>query len=195
LKTTNPYIFFCDVETTGFSPLYNDVIQVACIVADKDLNIIDTFDGGIRPTSRKNWTMKSQEVHGITFNEALRFPPGKKVAIDLLWFLNRFKADDNQPLLFVAHEYHGFDFKFFENIFRRENLDNSFRKVFNYNCRESTLEMADKYKKVTGLDKSKLNILAEYFNIYLDHHSAVSDVNACYEVYKNFKNMKFGLGI
>lgn len=197
LKSNNPFIFFLDLETTGFSPVKNDAIQLAALVAKKEGDEyikLDTINEFMRPNCRETWTEGAERIHKISLAEALTFQHPRDALVKLLNFLVPYKHENNEPLLFVDHSMRMFDYKFLLNAFMKEGLEQSFAKVFNPQHYESTVTIANTYKPATGLQNSKLGTVAEYFKIELDHHEASSDVNACFEIYKQFKKMKLGLG-
>lgn len=199
MKNNNPYIFITDLETTGFSPMRNDMIELAGIIAKKDddgkYQKIATFNERCRPYSRESWTEGAEEAHKITLHEALGFQHPRGMLINFLNFMVPFKSASNWPLTFVFHGKNKFDFKFLMNAFMKEDLVYSFYKIFNMGNVESTYDLYSKYKHVLGLENLKLPTLAKYFDIHLDHHSAPSDANACFEIYKIVKEAKFGLGL
>lgn len=190
----NNYIFVTDIETTGFSPNKNDIIELAGIIVKKEgdnLKYIDSFCERCRPYSIDSWTAGAEMIHKIRMDEAFTFQHPRKMLINLLKFLLPYKHDDNLPLLFICHAKNKFDYKFIKNAFLKEGLINSFHKVFSENNYESTIDLASKYKDVLGVDNLKLSTLADYFNVELSHHEAFSDANACLEIYKKLKNMGY----
>lgn len=197
MKTaSNPYLFIVDLETTGFSPRKNDVLEIAAIVAKKtgdEYEIVSTFNESSRPYSKSSWTFSAENVHGISFAEAMTYQVPRKMLIKLMYFLVPFRVENDKPLLFVCHAKNKFDFKFLEEAFFKEQLQDSFRKIFNRDHYESTHDIANNYKSAFGVPNLKLNTLAEYFDIKLDHHKAFSDATACYLIYKRLKKMGYQL--
>ena len=191
MKSDNPYMFFCDLETSGFSPMNNDVIQIAGIVAKKDGNEIvkiDEFNEFCRPLNPKTWSEEAQiKSHGIKLSEAIKFPHPRKILIKFLHFLLPYKHEENHPLLFVCHAKNHYDFKFLRLAHHKNGLEYSFNKVFNCNNYKSTIDMMSKYKDVLGLENLKLSTIADYYGIELEHHEALSDVNCCFEIFKKIE--------
>ena len=190
----NKYIFVTDIETTGFSPKKNDIIELAGIIVKKngdDFELIDSFSENCRPYSRSTWTVGAEMIHKIGIHEAFSFQHPRKMLINFLKFLLPYKHSDNLPLLFVCHAKNKFDYKFIKEAFEKEMLVSSFNKVFSEKKYESTIDIAQKYKSALGVENLKLPTLAEYFDIKLNHHEATSDANACLEIYKKLKNMGY----
>lgn len=183
------------METSGFSHKSNDVIELAAIVAikhpDGGYGHLATFHERCRPYGRKSWSSGSENVHGITFDEAITFQEPRKMLIKLLKFLVPFKHQENHPLKFICHAKGKFDFRFLESAFSKEFLGTSFAKVFHKDHYESTIDLVAKYKEVYGLPNLRLSTVCEYFEIELDHHKALSDTEACFELYKKLKRMSY----
>jgi DNA polymerase III epsilon subunit-like protein len=195
----NPYVHFIDLETTGFSPSKNDVIEVAAIIAKKQndgtLIRVDQFNEFCSPYHEDRWTIGAEKIHRISKRRAFSEQHPRKLLIKYLHFLKEYKDKDNNPLLYVCHSKNFFDYRHHFNMFLKEGLQDSFNKVFSLERYESTINLAEKYISATGLENSKLPTLAEYFNVELDHHNALSDANACFEIYKILKKYKTGLGL
>lgn len=197
-KFENPYLFFEDLETTGFSPKKNAIIQLSGIIAkpiDGELQEVARFNEFCRPGKNDYWSEGAEEHHGIPYHKAIKFQEPRKMLIKFLHFLLPFKSEDNSPIKFVCHAKNKFDLKFTKELFIKEGLITSFDKVFNDDHYESTIDLAEKYKSVTGLKNNKLDTLTSYFEINHNHHEGLSDALACFQIYKNFKKMKLGLGL
>lgn len=176
----NSYIAVFDTETTGFSKLNNDLISLSCEIRDFDWELKDEITLYAAPQARKRWSESAEKVHGFSYEEASSFDDPRKTAIKLLHFLKPFKHDRNLPILFVAHDLNGFDWGFMEWLYRWQDLQYSFWKVFNYKFRLSTIEIA----RAQGFTGNKLNEWADRIGFELDHHEAKSDRIACSKVFK-----------
>lgn len=190
--------FVVDLEFTGLDPITNDVIEIALAALDVNNQVVDTFHSYVAPETinEKTWTIKAQEVHGITPHEARKFPERRKVCIDLLYFLAPFKCPNNYPREFICHalpdkffkkiekvwSWPYIDYFFLEWLYRKENLQYSFFKVFSQDKITSTITMA---RELTGQHRGhKLNKWAEIIGFPLDHHKAMSDTLCTVELYK-----------
>ena len=192
LKKNNPYTFFVDLETTGFSPTKNDIIQLAGIIVKENV-VVASFNEFCRPSYPETWGAGAEKIHKITLYQAMRFQPQRIMLIKLMKFLAPYRIDSDPIIKFTSHAKGKFDYRFLLDCFIRENLGDSFFRVFSERKYESTITLADNCKKITGLESSKLSELAEYFDLELDHHAAESDVNCCFEVYKRLKEMDKGI--
>ena len=188
----NPHSFFVDIETTGFSPTKNDIIQLAGIIV-KDNEALNSFNQFCRPYYPSNWSLGAERIHGISFNDAMGFQSPRRMVINLMNFLAPYRTKEDPFIEFICHSKNSFDYKFVLDAFIREGLGNSFYNVFKSDRYQSTINLAEKCREITGLENSKLKTLADYFNIELNHHEAMSDVMACFEVYKKLNKLKRGL--
>lgn len=191
---TKPYLFFTDIETTGFSPRKHDIIEIACLMVkecDNEYKVLSSFHETCCPYSKKNWTFGAEQMHGITFSEASTYQHPRKMLIKLLHFLNKYRSESS--FTFICHAKNHFDFNFLNEAFFKEQLQDSFKKVFNKDDYESTHDIASKYKSAFGVPDLKLSTLADYFDVDLDHHKALSDVECCLEIYKKLKKLGYQL--
>ena len=173
------FLVGCDLETTGTNPHQNDWIKGSfSILRTSDMEKIDEIELESRP---HHWSDEAYRIHLIRKDKAMKFPERKKALRDLekflpkksdFWFLNHANPH---------HEYgqfYNFDYAFLKmdyvynsNIFR-------FWKFFDDKDVISTVTFAKKL----GFKSAKLNILADHFNIPLEHHNARSDREAMEQI-------------
>jgi DNA polymerase-3 subunit epsilon len=126
--------------------------------------IVETYQTLLRPRElRVDW--RNQQVHGIAEAELHDAPSIADVWHELLPYLHR------QPV--VAHN-SAFDVSVLEHSLRDFGVP-----VPAFHCLCSV-----KLSKVAWphLERHRLNNVAEYFNIPLNHHDALSDARACAEI-------------
>jgi len=182
------YIQIIDVETTGFDVWRNSLIEYSSIIAKADtFELVAQKTGHARPYSKKYWSSDAELVHGITYNEAKKFPEPREAAIEWLKFLAPYKHKDNYPLLTVYHGNGNFDARWAEAFFAKCNLQFSWSKVASTKYTESTLKLA---KNHLDIENFRLDTICEHLNIELEHHKAESDTLACYEIYKRLKPLE-----
>lgn len=165
-KTTqgHKYTFYVDVETTGGDPIRNDLLEICCLVTEKNkFEIIDKFHSYVRPRqiNQFTWSEHAEAVHGISKDRARSFPETRQVAYNFLMFCDKYRDKrNNSPQLFVCHALRQsflnaktnekvwglFDFRFMEWFFRKETESESwyyaFSKVFNDSYCLSTIWLA-----------------------------------------------------
>lgn len=171
LNLVNDYIML-DIETTGFSPQNDEIIEIAAIKVRNDI-IIDEFQVLINPnvkipsniTNLTGITNEMIQEEGINYKTALSF------FYDFI---------DNDIL--VAHNAN-FDINFLYDKFEfyiDSQLTNDFI---------DTMEISRKL--LPDLPTHKLSTLAKYFNIdYTNAHRGLNDVKITFELYNILKNLK-----
>lgn len=181
------HLFFCDVETTGFDPIRNDVISCCIIVLDCEFNRVGEFYETARPEFNKFYSEDAEKIHGFTRDILKGFQHPRGFCINLLKFLNDFRAPGKwHPFIYHALEKRNswkFDYHFMEWMFRKQNLQWSWFKMFDDRFTQSTITMA----RNMGYSNNRLNDWADRLGFDLNHHDAKSDTECCAEVYKFLK--------
>lgn len=153
-----------DIETTGLSPVTDDIIEIGAIKV-KNNKIIDKYNQLIK--INKSLSPFITNLTGIT-NEMLR--TGKMPSEVFKEFVN-FVGED----VIIGHNVN-FDLGFLTNKCKKYidyNLDNDY---------VDTMYLARRLVKDTA--NYKLGTLADYFNIsYEGAHRGLKDVEITYEVY------------
>ena len=172
---------FLDLETTGFSRQWDYIIEIAAILCDDNYNIIDSFHEYIKPN--KKIPDKIVELTGIS-NDDVRFCRDER---SVLMDFNEW-ATLSEAKSIIAHNGKAFDFDFIQK--KNDYYKYSNNWILNANI-EDTLSIARQLNK-----QGKINIpnfqqptLATYFNIQYNAHSAIEDVKALIQIYKNFNNL------
>ncbi len=159
-KDLNSQVVVFDIETTGFSAKYDDIIEIGAVKI-KNREVIDTFNTFVY-TSRK-LPSKIIELTSITDDMLLGAPSIKEA-------LTEFKNFVGEDSILVAHNA-GFDTKFI----KAKNIEN-FGEKYDMPVID-TLELSKALIK--GIKNYKLNTLTKKFNIVLEnHHRAVDDAKA-----------------
>lgn len=172
-----------DTEFTSFDKIGGDILATGLV------EILENYTLGreavfySRPTSSKYFTEAARRVHGFSYFKAQSFPTRRESCISMLNFLK--PLIDSFPLGFVYHGNGGLDYKWLLEHFRKEEIHASWTKAFPEARVESTLGMARQHLK--QLNSHKLNEVAAFYKIHLDHHDALSDARACAQIYCNIK--------
>lgn len=151
-----------DLETTGFSPYYNKIIEIGAV---KYINgeKIGVFDMLIDPEEEISEIITG--VTGIT-NEMVK---GKPVINEVIDSLLDFLGDS----ILLGHNII-FDYRFIAKAAKDVGI--------NYNARG-----IDTYKVsrrcIKDIDSRSLEYLCEYFNIEAIHHRALADADSARQVY------------
>ena len=171
---------YSDVETTGFCPIRNDVVSIALIVANENMEIQDKFCETVRPDFNKFYSEDAEKIHGFTKRKMKKFQDPRSLCINILNFLKPFKDEGDFPQLFISHSIGQFDYRFVEWLFRKQELQWSLWKVLDQSKQRSTIKAG----RARGYKTNKLDEWAKRLGFDLQHHSAESDTMCCYEIDK-----------
>ena len=157
-----------DIETTGFSPVNDKIIEFAGIKVINN-RLVDTYSTLINPCRRLNSNI--EELTGICSYDLINEPVIEEVIDDIANFID---TD-----IIVAHNAH-FDINFlYEDFYNYCNFELS-------NDFVDTLKMARRL--LPELRGHKLGMLAEYFGIDQgSSHRALGDCETLFKVYNNLK--------
>lgn len=149
----------CDVETTGLSPIYDRIIEIA-LIRIENLKIVDKFTTLVNPETFISPFIT--QLTGIRNEDVFLAPKFSDIALKVREFL--------QNAIFVAHNA-SFDYKFILHSFLRENI---------YPPENPTLCTKLLARRiVSGLQSYGLKSLIEFFKIHnLKAHRAFGDALA-----------------
>ncbi len=151
-----------DIETTGFSP-DNDLIIEIGAVKIKDNKIIDTFSALVNPN--KKLTSKIIEITNITDDMLEDKPSIEDILPKFIEFCGK--------SILVAHNA-SFDMSFINKNCKRQGIKSNFTVI-------DTLQLSRML--FTDLKKHKLDTICKYLKISLEnHHRAEDDAKACGEI-------------
>ena len=160
-----------DIETTGLSPIYDDIIEIGAIKV-KNNQMIDSYNQLIKID--RNLPEMITELTGIT-DEMLK--TGKLPQVVLEEFVE-FVRDD----VIIGHNVN-FDLGF---------LQNKCKKYLGYNLSNDYIDTLFLARKlVPNSINHKLGTLAKLFNIsYEGAHRGLKDVEITYELYNKLRRIK-----
>lgn len=166
-----------DVETTGLYADKHDVVQVAFTPIINGVKQ-KSFNEFCQP---KNWDAiedKAVEVHGITRKRMRTFQTQEELLEKMVTHLRSFNTK------FIIAGYNvNFDRQFISATFTKCGRPQDFFLLFE-------LHIHDTYKRVKSIkskiktENHKLETLAKHYNIPIQAHDALSDINATIEVDK-----------
>lgn len=168
-ETKNSNIFVAiDVETTGLSPITNELIEVSAIKYDGNRKI-DTYTTLIKPKVRIPYYITN--ITGITNEMVKNAPIVEEVMPNLIKFIGNSKI--------VAHNAN-FDYKFIQNY-----SNNAFSK----NTLIDTVQLGR--KMYPNLPNHKLGTIAKHIGITEDSfHRAEFDCECCAKIYIEYLENK-----
>lgn len=163
-------IVVLDFETTGLSPINDEIIQVGAIKY-KNGRIIDQFNRYAKPS--KPISSRITNLTGITNKMVENAPLLEKTLIELEKFLSGYTL--------VAHNA-PFDMKFLIENFNRYNIKHDRFRVID------TLVLARKY--IDETENHKLVTLKDFLKIEADSHDAFEDCRVTGSLYYYCKDIE-----
>lgn len=152
-----------DLETTGFNPAKDRIVQMAAVVMDGTGNVVDSFDTVVKPESPSQYEHGAEHVHGIS-REMVENGMPLTEALARIWTITDGKV-------FTAHNAR-FDVSFLEAESERVGMQ---RQVTRYLDTLALARSADKEKQ----RKHSLEALCEHYGVQRERaHEAMSDAKA-----------------
>lgn len=152
-----------DVETTGFDPDSERILQVAAVVVDGNGDVVESFDTVVRPENPEEYRHGAEHIHGISQDQVARGMPLRE-ALERVWTMS-------EGRWFTAHNAQ-FDIGFLHAESERVGIE---RRVERY---IDTLELA----RLADRDRSRkhtLSALCEHYGIEIGRaHEALADATA-----------------
>jgi DNA polymerase-3 subunit alpha (Gram-positive type) len=112
-----------DLETGGFSAEKNPITEIALVVVDINLNIIQEYETLVKPYGDLVIEKQALEVTKMDLNEINNGKDSKQVVLELIDIFKPLKAGKYTKPIFVGHNFEFFDLKFFIKLFEFHNKD------------------------------------------------------------------------
>lgn len=178
----NKKIFYLDVESTGLDPQKHDIIQLAYII-EIDGEVKDRGVFHIQPFNYKTIDQSALEISHTTVKDLLMYPEPREVYKKLTSLLDKYIDKYNKQDKFSPGGFNvNFDKEFLKNFFLKNN-DKYFGSYFDYHILDPVtfLYLLD-YKGLLKLENYKLVTVCKHFNIPIEAHDALSDIEATRKV-------------
>jgi len=172
----NKNLAFIDIETTGFNPETQEIIEIGCVIVKQNDGIpgeiIEEFELKIKPEKLENANPEALSING--YNEAdWLFASNLEQAMQVF-------ADKTKECIFVAHNV-AFDWSFIAKAFAVTGVEN---KMFYAKIDTISFALA-KLHKNPEVTRYSLGSLCECFGITNDRaHTALADTRATVDVYR-----------
>jgi DNA polymerase-3 subunit alpha len=172
-----------DTETTGLDALQNDVVQLACIPVVKGVKAKNAFNEHCQPINWQAVDKTALEINNLTLDKLKQFQPAVKMVDSLIRYLKPFNTK------FTISGYNAdFDRGFVSALFKKVGREREFAQLFSSDVRD-VLKRARLLKTQLGTPNSKLGTLAKHFNIDINAHDALSDIEATIRVDEHLAKM------
>jgi len=174
---------FIDVETTGFDPETQEIIELGVVIARPtgddamDYEIVDEIDLKIKPEHIETADPQALRVNGYD-ESAWIFAHSLEEAMKVF-------SEKTEGCIFVAHNL-AFDYLFIDKAFQKTGVEN---KLFYAKMDTISIAFAKLHKK-KDIDKFRLSKLCEYFGVENNKaHTALSDARATFEVFQHLMSL------
>ncbi|MEY2967242.1 MAG: PolC-type polymerase [Actinomycetota bacterium] len=152
-----------DVETTGFDPDNERILQVAAVVVDGQGNLVESFDTVVRPENPEEYRHGAEHIHGISEDDVAHGMPLRQ-ALEKVWGMS-------EGRLFTAHNAR-FDIGFLHAESARVGIE---KRVDRYVDTLELARMADRERT----RKHTLSALCDHYGIEIGRaHEALADATA-----------------
>lgn len=164
-----------DCETTGLFTEKHDIVQLACIPVINGKRH-SPFNEFCQPLKYEHVEPAAVKVHGITVERMRTFQTQEELLNKFIEYLDSFGVKFT-----IAGFNVSFDKKFLSSTFSKNGKESKFFELFELHTHD-TYNRAKSIKKQIKTDSLKLEALANYFNVKISAHEALSDIGATIEV-------------
>lgn len=175
-----------DVETTGRDPCRHEVIQIAIVLLDCNIDPYKHFYTNIRPQYPDRMQAEAIAAHGITTDELLSSPDKFQVADNLWEWFQSIELAPGKRLIPLCHNSQ-FDIPFVQQMLGPD----MFNDIFGYPTRDTQatvtalIDKAAFHNVKTPFNYAKLSECCKVLGVQLDDaHDALADALATARVYK-----------
>jgi len=175
-------VIWLDTETTGLDTKVHGLIEVGFLI-EIDGQIVEEGLLYMDPMTYKTEKYISKyvkEIMGVSEELLSSNPTAYDSLVKFENILNKYVSIENSGKFQMAGFNIGFDYEFVKEWFRDAfGPTNSFKTYFGYQ-KLDVLELVRhlKYLKLFETQNNKLETLCEYFEIDIDAHKAISDIQA-----------------
>lgn len=172
----NKNLAFIDIETTGFNPETQEIIEIGCVIVSQNEGIpgeiVEEFELKIKPKKLENADPEALSINGYNEAEWL-FASSLEQAMGVF-------AEKTKECIFVAHNA-AFDWSFISKAFATTHVEN---KMFYAKIDTISFALAKLHNDPT-VTRYNLGSLCERFGITNDRaHTALADTRATLEMYR-----------
>jgi DNA polymerase III alpha subunit (gram-positive type) len=171
-------VLWFDTETTGFSPVKNDIIQIAGLI-ELDGEIMEEFNIKFQPVSYEHIQPKALEINKMTLEQIKEFQSAEEGCREIVAILDN-AVSDGIKLVPAGHNV-SFDVNFLREFLVKTGWNKRVEEYLKdeYIC---TKEIAKNGKRI--FDNHKLTTIAEDFGIEYDAHDALADIQTTRKIYQ-----------
>jgi DNA polymerase III alpha subunit (gram-positive type) len=165
-------LVFIDLEMTGLDPAIHEITEIGCLVVNRNLEILTTYEQKVKPLHIETADPVAIELTGYTnekWNDAISLS-------EALTEVNKLATD----AMFVGWNVIA-DWLFLEKGFLQHKIE----PLFDYHLIDAMSVAYTKFLPLEKPDGLNLRKIAEYYQLPMGQlHGALEDATATYEVFK-----------
>jgi len=183
-----------DCETTGLSPTYHEIIQIAIVPLDNWLEPrkdVPVFDLKIRPDYLDRIDLKSMEINRVQLESLIESGVSKERSFELFehYFMTKLKPPEGKKIVPLGYNIAAFDLPFINDWMG----NHAFRHYIHGHSRDAMLtacylnDVADLHAEQVPFPNLKLKFVAKALDIEVIDgitHDALYDSFLAAQVYK-----------
>ena len=172
-----------DIETTGLTPGYNEILQLGIVTYNEKYNPLSRFVMNIRPDNKEGIVKAALDVNKIDVDNISEIHTKEEVKKQLIKWITSLSSEGPVKIVPLGHNYASFD-----SHFMKVWLQNDYETYFDYHVKD-TYQMALVLRDlgIIKVDSCSLTSLCKYFKIAVPEHNAIGDALCALAVYKEFK--------
>jgi DNA polymerase-3 subunit epsilon len=183
-------ILYFDVETTGIDPKLNDIVQLSGIIEIDGVEK-ERFNLNAQPKNYDSINPEALEVTGLTLEQIKSYPPPVATLKRFCEILGRYVDKYNKNDKFYPAGYNvRFDLDFLQQFFLKNGEKYGSGTWQNWQAIDG-LPICHflAYKGILKLENYKLSTVCKHFDIEIQAHDALSDIEATRNLLKKFDSI------
>lgn len=178
-------ILWFDLETTGLSGHKNSIIQFAGAIQIGN-EIKEKFNYKMRNIEPDNDVSKEAlKIHGYSLEEIKSFPEPKAALSEIVQRLRYHSRD----YIFGGYNIGSFDINFLLQYTKRLNFW-GFKDLVKLSPCLDVMHLVNYFRiRFLNVNNSKLQTIADRFNIHINAHDALSDIEATIAIYNKLNDL------
>ena len=178
-------LLWLDTETTGLCPMKNGLREIGFIYENnKELNQGLILINPLTYKKLVDIDSYALEISKKSIEDLVTYPDSEYSFYTFCKFLDkRFELDDAK---FVIAGFNAkFDYEFLKEWFKDNKAEKEFNKYFHYKILDVfSLVLILKQQNLIDTKNDRLETVCNYFNIPIDAHDALSDIEATKKLYE-----------
>lgn len=182
-------VLWLDVETTGLDCRKHGLREVGFIIeidgveVDKGVFYINPFTYTTRDIEIDDYAL---EISKVTIDDLMGYDRASFCFKELMKKLTKYvNVNDKNDCFVIAGYNPAFDIGFIKEWFKEMGLLDSYKDLFHYkNLDVFSIVFALRHLGLNSAENDKLETMCNYFDIEIEAHNALSDIEATKKLYE-----------